>query len=284
MKMDVVKLLEFGEGFVRWAVVEGRNEVRSYVNSPTREAALYEARGAARDWGVLRMRLAGLAFEDALGRPRFLTTPVPWGLGLDAESLEPEEDAAGVAEMDAGSLGTEEDAAGVGEAERDEVGDADSEDETSTLPFLAAPSDSMTSESESSMASAAVDRGRLEGALGGSINFCLGAVGEFLVAVDAFGAVLNGLALALTGSFVDASLSREPGQETKDPGDETGSSTSGPFSLIVTSFSFGSLDDPDEAGLSCKDLRIEEGDAADAVLTGEFPGPMGDDIWWLLGV
>lgn len=29
------------------------------------------------------------------------------------------------------------------------------------------------------MASAAVDRGRLEGALGGSINSCLGAVGEF---------------------------------------------------------------------------------------------------------
>ena len=26
MKMDVVKLLEFGEGFVRWVAVEGRNE------------------------------------------------------------------------------------------------------------------------------------------------------------------------------------------------------------------------------------------------------------------
>ena len=230
------------------------------------------------------MRLADLAFEDVLGRPRFLTAPVPWGLGLDAESLEPEEDAAWVAEMDAGSLGPEEDAAGVGEAERDEVGDADSEDETSTLPFLAAPSDSITSESDSSIASAKVDRGRLEGALGGTTSPCLGAVGDFWVAVDAFGAVLDGLALALTGSFVAVSLSREPGQETKDPGDDTGSSISGSFSVIVTSFSFGSLDDPDEAGLSCKDLRIEEGGAADAVLTSEFPGPMGDDIWGLLGV
>ena len=133
------------------------------------------------------------------------------------------------------------------------------------------------------MASAAVDRGRLEGVLGGPISSCLGAVGDFLGAVDAFGAVLDGLALALTGSFVDASLSREPGQETKDPGDETGSSISGPFSAIVASFSFGSLDDPDEGGLSCKDLRIE-GVAADTVLTGEVPGPTGDDIWWLLGM
>lgn len=254
--------------------------MKTYVNSPTREAALYEARGAARDWGVLRTRLAaGLAFADVLGRPRFLTAPVPPGLGPDARFLEPDEDAAEVAEMDAGSLGRKEDAAGVGEVERDEVGDADSEDKTSALPFLAVPSDSMTSESdESSTASAGVDRGR------GSISTCLGAMGDFLVAVDAFGAVLNGLALALTGSFVAASLSREPGQETKEPGDETASSISGPFSALVASFSLGSLDDPDEAGLFVEDLRIEEGLAPDTVLTGEFPGPTGDDIWWLLGM
>ena len=238
--------------------------MRSYVNSPTREAALYEARGAARDWGVLRTRLADLAFEDVLGRPRFLTAPTPSGLGPDA-----------------GLLGPKEDVVGVGEAERDEVGDADSEDETSTLPFLAALSESITSESDSSIALAGVDRGRLEGALGGAISSCLGAIGDFLVAVDAFGAVLDGLALALTGSFVAASLSREPGQETKDPGDETGSSISGSFSGIVASFSLGSLEDPDEAGLSVEDLRIEEGLAADTVLTGEFPGPVGNDIWWL---
>ena len=230
------------------------------------------------------MRLAGLAFEDLLGRPRFLTAPVPSGLGPDAGSLEPDEDAAGVGELVAGSLGPEEGAAGIGEAERDEVGDADSEDETSTLPFLAALSDSITSESESSIALAVVDGGRLEGALGGTINSCLGAVGDFLVTVDAFGAVLNGLTLALTGIFVASSLSREPGQETKDPSDETGSSIFSSLSVIVASFSFGSLDDPEEAALSCKDLQIEEGGAADAVLTGEFPGPMGDDIWRLLGV
>lgn len=257
--------------------------MRTYVNSPTREAAWYEARGAARDWGVLRMRFAGLGFEDVLGRPRFFTRLVSWGLGPDVEVFGPEEDAAGVDELGAGVLGPKEDVAGVGEAERDEVVDSDSEDETSTLPFFAAPSDSITSESESSIALAGVDRGRLEGVLGGPISPCLGAVGDFLVAVDAFGAVLDGLAFALTGSFVDASLSREPGQETKDPGDETGSSTSRLFSVIVASFSFGSLDDPDEGGLACEDLRIE-GVAADTVLTGEVPGPTGDDIWWLLGM
>ena len=98
-----------GEWFVRWAVVVGRRGEKTYVNSPTREGTLYEARGAARDWGVLRMRLAGLASEDVLEGPRFLTAPVPWALGPDA-----------------GFSGCEEDAAGVGEAERDELGEADS--------------------------------------------------------------------------------------------------------------------------------------------------------------
>ena len=229
------------------------------------------------------MRLADLAFEDVLGRPRFLTVPVPLALGRDAGSLEPEEDTAGVGELVAGSLAPGEDAAGFGDAERDEVGDVDSEDETSTLPFLAAPSDSITSESESFIALAGVDRGRLEGALGGIISFCPGVVGDFWVAADALGAVLDGLALAWMGIFAAASLSRKPGQETRDPGDETGSSISGSFSVIVASFSLGSLEDPDEAGLCCKDLPLEEGGAADTTLAGEFPGPMGDDILRLSG-
>ena len=228
------------------------------------------------------MRLAGLAFEDVLGRPRFLTAPVPSGLGPDAGVLEPEEDAAGVRELDTGPLGPEEDAAGVGEAERDKVNDVDSEDKTSTLPFLAAKLDSISSESGSSITLAGVDRSRLEVALGGTISSCLGAVGDFLVAVNAFGALLDGLALALTGSFVAASLSREPGQETNDPGDETGSSISGSSSVIVASFPI--LDDPDEVGLSCKDMRVEEGVTADTVATGDFPGPSADDIRWLLGI
>lgn len=29
------------------------------------------------------MRLAGIASEDVVARPRFLTTRVPWGLGPD---------------------------------------------------------------------------------------------------------------------------------------------------------------------------------------------------------
>ena len=49
MKMEVVKLLKFAEGVVSWVVVEERNNNRTYVNSPTSEAPLYEARGAARD-------------------------------------------------------------------------------------------------------------------------------------------------------------------------------------------------------------------------------------------
>ena len=51
IKMDVVKLLELVEGFVRWVVVVavGMRGERTYVNSPTREAALYVARGAARE-------------------------------------------------------------------------------------------------------------------------------------------------------------------------------------------------------------------------------------------
>ena len=81
------------------------------------------------------MRLAGLAFEDVLERPRFLTAPVPSGLGPDAGILEPEEDAAGVGELDAGSLGPKVDAAGVGEAERDEVDDINLEDKTSIVSF-----------------------------------------------------------------------------------------------------------------------------------------------------
>ena len=217
---------------------------------------------------MLRTRLADLTLEDVLGRRRFLTASVPSGLGPDA-----------------GVLGPEDDAAGVGDAGRDEVGDVDSVEETTTLPFLAASSASVSSESESSIASAGVERGRLEGALGGTVSLCLGAVTDFLVAVVAFGgAVLDRLALALTGSFVAASLLREPGQGTKSPGDDTGSSISRSFPLIVASFSFRSLDDPDEAGLSCKDLQIEIGGAADAVLTGEFPGPICDDIGRLSGV
>lgn len=114
---------------------EGEKRKKTYVKSPTREAELYEARGAARDWGVLRMRLADVVSEDVFGRPRFLTAPVPWDLGPDD-----------------GFPGCEEDVAGVGEAERDEVGEADSGEETSTSPFLAAESDSISSVSESSIA------------------------------------------------------------------------------------------------------------------------------------
>ena len=206
--------------------------------------------------------------EDVLGRRRFLTAPVPSGLGPDA-----------------GVLGPEEDAAGVGEAGRDEVGDVDSVEETSTLPFSAASSASVSSESESSIASAGVERGRSEGAMGGTAVFCLGAVSDLLVAIDAFGgAVLDRVALALTGSFVAASLSREAGQETKDPGNDRGSSISGPFTVVVPSSSFRSLDDSDDAGLFCKDSPLEEGGAADTALIGGFPGPMDDDIRRLLGV
>ena len=300
--MDVVKLLDSGEGFVRWVVVARRRGETTYVNSPTREAALYEARGAARDWGVLRMRLAGVASEDVLGWPRFLAVLVLWGLGPDD-----------------GCSGCEEDVAGVGEADRDEVGEADSGEETSTLPFLAAESDSISSVSELSIASLGGDCGRVGGALGavgalmvavdaiGALldSLALGAVCAFLVAVDASGAVLDGalgavdafpvavdairaaldsLGLALMGNFVAETPPREPGREPEVPGDDTASSTSGLCLVIVASFFLGSLDDPDEAGPSVKDLRIGEGGAANAVLTGDFPGPTGDDIWWLLSV
>ena len=48
--MDVVKLLELLKGSVRCVVVVvGMRGERTYVNSPTREAALYVARGAARE-------------------------------------------------------------------------------------------------------------------------------------------------------------------------------------------------------------------------------------------
>lgn len=300
--MDVVKLLESGEGFVRWVVVVRRRGETTYVNSPTREAALYEARGAARDWGVLRMRLAGVASEDVLGWPRFLAVSVLLDLGPDD-----------------GCLGCEEDVAGVGEAERDEVGEADSGEKTSTLPFLAAESDSISSVSESSIASLGGDCGRVGGALGavgalmvavdaiGALldSLALGAVCAFLVAVDASGAVLDGalgavdafpvpvdvivavlhgLGLALDGNFVAESPPPKPGPGSSDPGDDTASPTSGLFIEIVASFFLGSLDDPYEAGPSVKDLRVEEGGAADAVLTGDFPGPIGDDIWWLLSL
>ena len=278
--MDVVKLLESGEGFVRWVVVVRRRGETTYVNSPTREAALYEARGAARDWGVLRMRLAGVASEDVLGWPRFLAVSVLWGLGPDD-----------------GCLGCEEDVAGVGEVERDEVGEADSGEETSTLPFLAAESDSIASVSESSIASLGGDCGRVGGALGAVCAFlvavdasgavldgALGAVDAFPVAVDATRAALDSLGLALMGNFVAGTPPREPGREPEVPGDDTASSTSGLCLVIVASFFLGSLDDPDEAGPSVKDLRMGEGGAANAVLTGDFPGPTGDDIWWLLSV
>ena len=239
--------------------MERRRGNTTYVNSPTREAALYEARGAARDWGVLRMRLAGVASEDVLERPRFLAASVPWGLGPDE-----------------GFSGREEDVTGVGEAARDEVGEADSGEETSTLLFLAVESDSISSVSESSIASLEGDCGRVSGALG--------ADGASMVAVDATGAVLDGLDLALEGNFEAESSPPKPWRGPEDPGDDTASSTLGLSLLIVASFFLGSLDDPDEAGPSVKDLRIEEGGAADAVLTGGFPGPIGDDIWWLLSV
>ena len=414
MKMDVVKLLELEERFVRWVVVVGRRGDRTYVNSPTREAALYEASGAARDWGVLRMRLAGGASEDVGARPRFLTAPVPWDSGPDA-----------------GFSGCEGDAAWVGEAERDELGEADSAEEISTLPFLAALLDSTSSASESSIGSLGGDCGRLGGALvaveaigavsdgvafgavldglflravgsflvavdatgtasddvalgavgglsvvtdatrtvsdnvalkavggfsvdvdaigivldgsffeavgaflvavgsfGASLeslalgavgaflvaldafgaplgSLTLGAVGAFLVAVvsfgasfdgptlrvnaflvaaDAFGAALDGIGLALKGNFVDESSPREPGREPADAGDETPSSASGLFIVIVASFSLGSLDDPGETGPSVPPLKITDGGAADAALIGDFSGPTGDDIWWLLSV
>ena len=282
---------------------EGEKRNKTYVKSPTREAELYEARGAARDWGVLRMRLADVVSEDVFGRPRFLTAPVPWDLGPDD-----------------GFSGCEEDVAGVGEAERDEVCEADSAEETSTLPFLAAESDSISSVSESSIAPLGGDCGRVGGALGAvgaslvaidaigavldsvalgtvdafsvaidvigamSDGVALGAVSAFLVAVDAFGAALDGLGLALEGKFVAKSPPREPMREPGETGEDTVFSTSGLVILIVGSFSLGSLDDPDDAGLSVANLRIEEGGAADAVLTGDFPGPTGDDIWWLPSV
>lgn len=70
-------------------------------------------------------------------------------------------------------------------------------------------------------------------------------------------------------------------REPEVPGDDTASSLFSLSIVIVASFFLGSLDDPDEAGPSVEDLRIEEGGAADTVLIGDFPGPIGDDIWWL---
>ncbi len=51
--------------------------------------------------------------------------------------------------------------------------------------------------------------------------------------------------------------------------------------VVVASFSSGSLDDPDKAGLSGKNLRIEEGGVADEVLIGEYRAPIGNDVWLL---
>ena len=106
------------------------------------------------------MRLAGAASRDVVVRRRFLMAPVPWDLGPDD-----------------GFFRCEEDAGRNREAERDEVGEADSGEETSTVPFLAIKSDSTYSVSESSIASLGGDCGRFGGAL---------------VTVYAIGAVLDG--------------------------------------------------------------------------------------------
>ena len=72
------------------------------------------------------MRLAGVASRDVVVRRRFLMAPMPWDLGLDD-----------------GFFRCEEDAGRIGEVERDEVSEADSGEKTSTVPFLAAESDSI---------------------------------------------------------------------------------------------------------------------------------------------
>ena len=106
----------------------------------------------------------------------------------------------------------------------------------------------------------------------------LGAVGAFLVAVEASGAALDGMGLALEDKVVDESSPQEPGREPADAGDETTSSACGLFIVIVASLSLGSLDDPDETGISVETLKIVEGAAADAAPTGDFSRSTGDDI------
>ena len=108
----------------------------------------------------------------------------------------------------------------------------------------------------------------------------MGAFSASPVAVDAIGAVLDGLGLGLKGNFVAESPPREP----EDPGDGKAPSISGLCLVTVASFSLGIVADPDEVGLSVKNLRTAEGDVADVVLIGEHPGPIGDDIWWLPSV
>ena len=146
------------------------------------------------------MRLAGVASRDVVLRRRFLMAPVPWDIGPDDRFLR-----------------CEEDAGRMGEAERDEFGEADSGEETSTVPFLATESDSIDSVSESSIASLGGDCGRFGGALiaveaieaaSDDVKFgavldglSLRAVGSLLVAVGATGTVSDNVALGAVGAF-----------------------------------------------------------------------------------
>ena len=127
------------------------------------------------------MRLAGVASRDVVVRRRFLMAPVTWDIGPDA-----------------GFFRCEEDAGRIGEAERDEAGEADSGEETSTVPFLAAESDSIYSVSDTSIASLGGDCGRFGGALVAAE--AIGAVSDGV----AFGAVSDGLFLRTVGSLLVA--------------------------------------------------------------------------------
>ena len=127
------------------------------------------------------MRLAGVASRDVVVRRRFLMAPVPWDLGLDNAFFR-----------------CEEDVGRIGEAERDEVGDADFGEETSTVPFLAVESDSMYWVSDASIASLGGDCGTFGSAL--VAVEIIGAVSDGV----AFGAVLDGLFLRGVGSLLVA--------------------------------------------------------------------------------
>ena len=115
-------------------------------------------------------------------------------------------------------------------------------------------------------------------ALGASLDGVALRVNAFLVAVEASGAALDGMGLALEGNFVDESSPRELGSEPADVGDETISSASSLYIVIVALFSLGSLEDPGETGPSVAPLKIADGSAADAALIGDFSEPTGDAI------